>query len=55
MPQIVKAAPFDIGDNGISKSGENYKTLQYERVVPLLVEAIKELKREVEELKSKIK
>ena len=45
LPQIVKPAPFDMGDNGASKSGENYKTLQYERVVPLLVEAIKELKR----------
>lgn len=42
LPQIIRHAPFDIGDNGISKSGEYYKTIQYERIVPLLVEAIKE-------------
>ena len=42
MPYVVRCAPFDLGDNGVSKSGENYKTLQYERLVPLLVEAIKE-------------
>lgn len=53
MPQIVRPAPFDIGDNGTSKSGENYKTLQYERLVPLLVEAIKELEARIAKLESK--
>ena len=51
LPQIIRHAPFDIGDNGVSKSGENYKTIQYERMVPLLVEAIKELKLEIDRLK----
>ena len=40
---IVVPAPID----------EKYLTIHYERVVPLLVEAIKELSRQVEELKKK--
>ncbi len=51
LPEIVKAAPFDLDADGKSKSGENYMTVQYERLVPLLIEAIKELKAEVDELK----
>ena len=51
LPQIVKAAPFDLDEHGNSKSGENYKTVQYERLVPLLIEAINELRAEVKALK----
>lgn len=43
LPEAVKLAPFDTNEKGESKSGENYKTIQYEKLVPLLVEAIKEL------------
>jgi hypothetical protein len=53
LPEIVKAAPFDLDENGNSKSGENYKTVQYEKLVPLLIEAIKELEAQVAELKAK--
>ena len=42
LPEIVRPAPFDIADDGGSKSGEFYKTVQYEKLVPLLIEAIKE-------------
>ena len=47
LPEVVKPAPFDQGTDydvgkGKSKSGENYLTVQYERIVSLLVEAIKE-------------
>ena len=53
LPQIVKAAPFDLDENGNSKSGENYKTVQYERLVPLLIEAINELQAKVKALEAK--
>jgi len=52
LPEVIDLAPFDsIGQTNQSKSGENYMTLNYERIVPLLVECIKELKSEIEELK----
>jgi hypothetical protein len=59
LPEIIKRAPFDTTmDESItdrveykSKSGEEYLTIQYEKIVPLLVECIKELKLEIEELK----
>jgi len=54
LPHAVKPAPFDVNTvDGIdiSKSGENYLTVQYERIVPLLVEAIKELRQDIKKLK----
>jgi hypothetical protein len=54
LPEAVKPAPFDImlfENTEISRSGENYKTVQYEKLVPLLIEAIKELNKEVQQLK----
>ena len=52
LPHIIKPAPFDIDrESGESISGENYLTIQYEKIVPLLLEAIKELKAEIDELK----
>lgn len=55
-PEAVTFAPFDrdpvLGD--FSKSGENYLTVKYEKLVPLLIEAIKEQQLQIEELKAKI-
>jgi hypothetical protein len=44
QPEVVKPAPID----------NNYKTIQYEKLVPLLVEAIKEQQEQIETLKTEI-
>jgi hypothetical protein len=54
LPEAVKPAPFDImifENTEVSRSGENYQTVQYEKLVPLLIEAIKELNNEIKKLK----
>jgi len=59
LPEIVKIAPFDSERNKddviVSKSGENYLTLSYERLIPVFVEAIKELESKNIELTRAIK
>jgi hypothetical protein len=58
LPQAAVLAPFDrqIDENGktISKSGDNYLTIQYERLIPLLIEAIKEQQNQIVSLNSEI-
>lgn len=41
LPEVISTAPIS----------DEYLTIRYERIIPLLVEAIKELKAEIEELK----
>lgn len=47
LPEVVTPAPFDIGSNGQSKSGQDYQTIHYEKLVPLLIQAIKEQQQQV--------
>ena len=42
FPEVVTQAPFDLEEDGTSKSGDDYLTMYYERLTPVLVEAIKE-------------
>jgi hypothetical protein len=64
-PELINLAPFDTicdstTNKKISKSGENYLTLNYTRLVPILLQGIKELNnknknmdKELHELKEK--
>ena len=42
LPEVIKPAPID----------EEYKTIQYEKLVPLLIAAIQELKQEIRQIKN---
>ena len=53
IPEAVKPAPFDNVD-GKSKSGDNYLTVQYEKIVPLLIECIKDQQSMIEKLQDQI-
>ena len=54
LPEIVHLAPFDTdAETGESKSGEDYMTVDYAKLTPLLIEAIKELQLRIKELEDK--
>lgn len=58
LPEIVKLAPFDMArddyNNIVSKSGDNFLTICYEKMAPLFVECIKALKKEINELREEV-
>ena len=55
LPELVNIAPADIAydeeNNIISKTGSNYLTVNYEKMIPLLIESIKELNKNINDLK----
>ena len=54
LPEIVKIAPFDLSvtETGehVSRTGDNYLTVDYAKLVPVLIEAIKQLEQKIEQL-----
>jgi hypothetical protein len=58
LPEVVSLAAFDTSniDNErvVSKTGEGYLTVSYERMVPLLIECIKQLNERIKNLESRL-
>ena len=58
LPEAVTLAPFDTHKNEDgtieSKSGEDYLTVKYDKIVPLLIEAIKEQQQQINKLEEKL-
>lgn len=58
IPEAIGLAPFDseVDENGNikSKSGENYMTVQLDKIVPVLIQAIKELDAKVKTLEARL-
>ena len=53
LPDAVSHAPFD-NDMGKSVTGENYLTVNYQKLIPVLIEGIKEQQTQIEALKSEV-
>ena len=51
LPEVVKPAPFDVEGESGSKTGDYYLTVQYEKMLPLIIETVKEHQSEIEALK----
>ena len=54
IPQAVKTAGFDTGLHGKSETGERYLTVQMEKIIPVLIESMKELVNRVEYLEAEL-
>ena len=53
VPEVVKRAPFD-DYNDKSVSGENFLAVQYEKLIPIITQAIKEQQIIISDLLKKV-
>jgi hypothetical protein len=53
LPEAVAIAPFD-NDKDVSKSGENYLTVQYLKLIPIIIEGIKLQQAQIDKFKELI-
>ncbi len=54
LPDAVSPAPFD-NDMGKSVTGENYLTVNYKKLIPVLIEGMKEQQTQIEALQAEVK
>ena len=54
LPEVVTIAPIDANRHGHSISGDKYLTIMYSKIIPLLVQALKEQHEQIEVLKSRL-
>lgn len=54
LPEATRIAPFDIKNDPEESGRDSYMTVQYDKVIPLLVEAIKEQQQQIEDLNARI-
>jgi len=55
LPEAVESAPFDTDDRDQSRSDQDYLTVQYEKIIPLIIETVKEQQLEIEKYQSIMK
>jgi hypothetical protein len=54
LPEAVGIAPFDVEGKNKSKSGEYFLTISYEKIIPLIIETIKEQQEEIDSLEKSL-
>ena len=52
LPESIRPAPFDMTSEDKSRTGENYLTVKYELLVPLLIESLKDALNRIEKLEN---
>ena len=55
LPEIVQIATVDRDEEGKSTSGKNYLSVDYKKIIPLLIQGIKEQETSIQELEARIK